>query len=71
MILIKNDAETMTNRLQTTNAVHIKPYDKQTACCKEMEGTCLCLKENISRHFFNNHSLQVSRALYLGVLNYF
>ena len=46
----------MTNHLRTTNAVHIKPYDKQTVCCKEIEGTCLCLKENISCHFFNNHS---------------
>ena len=29
------------------------------------------LKENISCHFFNNHSPEVSRASYFGVLNYF
>ena len=59
----------MKNRLQATNAVHINPYDRQIVCCKEIDGACLYPKENISCHFFYNHSLQVNRALYLGVLN--
>ena len=28
------------------------PFHKQTVCCKEIEGTFLYLKENISCHFF-------------------
>ena len=56
----------MTKCLQTKNAVHINPYNKQTVCCKEIEGACLYLKENIFCHLFHYHSSQVSRALCLG-----